>query len=241
MNRKLKGIFWGLLLVLVGVIITLNALEIDLGLDIFFKGWWTLFIIVPCAIEFFTEKNKFGSSIGILIGVGLLLAARDIITFGQFFKLILPVLLIVLGLYVIFRTFVTKPHTEQSKEAVVSASSTSHSSKTTGKTGSDYSAIFTGEDVRFDGQRFEGTTLTALFGGIECDLRGAVIDHDVSITATAIFGGIDIILPANVRLHIDSSAAFLGGVSNQFKTTADPTAPVITIRPTCVFGGIDIK
>ncbi len=239
MNKKVKGVFWGLVLVIIGVIITLNALEIDLGLEVFFKGWWTLFIIVPCAIEFFTEKNKFGSSIGILIGVGLLLAARDIITFGQFFKLILPVLLIILGLYVIFRTFVTKPCAD-SKENVVTEN-TSQDTKTTGNAGANYSAIFTGEDVKFDGQRFEGTALTALFGGVECDLRGAVIDHDVTITATAIFGGVDIMLPTDIRLHIDSSAAFLGGVSNQFRTTADASSPVITIRPTCVFGGIDIK
>jgi hypothetical protein len=106
MKKTVKGILWGLVLVLVGVAIALNALDIEFSL--FFDGWWTLFIIVPCTIELFTEKNKIASIVGLLIGLNLLLAARDVITYGTFFKLILPEILILAGISVIWHTLIHK-------------------------------------------------------------------------------------------------------------------------------------
>ena len=47
--KKVSGILWGIVLVAVGVILTLNAFGVA-NVDIFFDGWWTLFIIVPCVI-----------------------------------------------------------------------------------------------------------------------------------------------------------------------------------------------
>ncbi len=231
MNKKVKDILWGLVLIAVGIFVTLEIL--DLGFTIFFDGWWTLFIIVPCTIGLFTEKNKFGNLFCILIGIGLFFVVRDKIDLLTLGKLLVPVLLILLGIHIIFRTFFQKKQTTLSAEA-------KRPQQTTGKTDAEYTSMFSGDDINYNGQLFEGTSLTALFGGIECDLRGAIITHDVEISATAIFGGIDIFVPTNVRINIDSSASFCGGVSNKAKI-ADASAPCITIRSTGIFGGIEIK
>ena len=47
--RKIESILWGLVLIVVGVIIGLNTMGIT-NINIFFDGWWTLFIIVPSFI-----------------------------------------------------------------------------------------------------------------------------------------------------------------------------------------------
>ena len=44
--QKLNRILWGVVLVAVGVVFALNALNI-VDINIFFDGWWTLFIIIP--------------------------------------------------------------------------------------------------------------------------------------------------------------------------------------------------
>ena len=49
MNNKKIEIIWGIALLLVGVILILNLSGIT-NTDVFFKGWWTLFIIVPSII-----------------------------------------------------------------------------------------------------------------------------------------------------------------------------------------------
>ena len=50
--NKTSNILWGIVLIVLGLIFGLNALDIT-HIDIFFNGWWTLFIIVPCCIDLF--------------------------------------------------------------------------------------------------------------------------------------------------------------------------------------------
>ena len=70
--NTMKNIFWGIILVVFGLIWGLNALDIT-HINIFFNGWWTLFIIIPCFIGLFNDKDKTGNIIGLLIGIALLL------------------------------------------------------------------------------------------------------------------------------------------------------------------------
>ena len=99
---KISNLLWGLFLIALGTIFGLNALEIT-NIDVFFDGWWTLFIIVPSFIDLFKEEDKTGNIIGLLIGVGLLLCCQDIISFTIIWKLFVPVLLIIIGLSIIFK------------------------------------------------------------------------------------------------------------------------------------------
>ena len=79
-----KSIIWGIILVMVGVIYGLNSLNI-VDINLFFPGWWTLFIIVPCVIGLVTDGDKTGSIIGVIIGV-LLLIIPVIYTGYMFYK-----------------------------------------------------------------------------------------------------------------------------------------------------------
>lgn len=55
MNNFSK-ILWGIVLVALGVVIGLNALDI-VHINFFFRGWWTLLIIIPCLIDLFNTKG----------------------------------------------------------------------------------------------------------------------------------------------------------------------------------------
>ena len=63
-----KSIIWGLCLVIVGVLLCLNVLEV-INFDIFFDGWWTLFIIIPSITNLVTDDNKTASIIFLIIGI----------------------------------------------------------------------------------------------------------------------------------------------------------------------------
>ena len=47
--KNLSRILWGIVLIFIGVIWGLNRTGVA-DINIFFDGWWTLFIIVPSAI-----------------------------------------------------------------------------------------------------------------------------------------------------------------------------------------------
>ena len=59
--KKISSVIWGIVLIAAGALFALNALNIT-DINIFFDGWWTLFIIVPCAVGLFTEREKTGEN-----------------------------------------------------------------------------------------------------------------------------------------------------------------------------------
>ncbi len=224
--KKISSILWGIVLVAIGVIFALNAFGVT-DVDVFFDGWWTLFIIVPCAVGLFTEREKSGNIFGILTGVLLLLCCQDILDFSILWKLLVPVAIVFIGLKLVFSGLFGNKANEIMKIA-----------RSEGKEVKSGCAIFSGCDLNYDGQVFDGAEFTAVFGGVECDLRNAVIEKDCAINATAIFGGIDILVSDNVNVKVNSTSIF-GGASN--KTAAHPDAPTVYVNATCIFGGTDIK
>ena len=225
--KSFGNILWGIVFIVVGLIIGGNALGIT-NINITFDGWWTLFIIVPCFIGLFKEREKTGNIIGLLIGVALLLCCQDLLNFDIIWKLALPTVLIIIGISFIFKdTFNSKISKEINKL------------NENRPKDSEYCATFSGQNVKFDGERFNGTELTAVFGGVKCDLTKAIIEKDVVINATSVFGGIDILVPENVKVKIKSSSIF-GGVDEKRKSdTTD--GHTIYVNATCIFGGVDIK
>ena len=80
-----------------GVIWALNEFNIA-NINVFFDGWWTLFIIVPCGIGLFTEREKLDNIIGVAIGVFLLLCCQDILSFSMLWKLLVPAIIVIVSL-----------------------------------------------------------------------------------------------------------------------------------------------
>lgn len=224
--KKTSNILWGILLVAVGVVFALNALNIT-DIDVFFDGWWTLFIIVPCAVGLFTEREKTGNLIGIAIGVFLLLCCQDILSFSMLWKLLVPAVIVIIGLKMVL----TGLFGNKANEILAKM-------KLEGKQPKAGCATFSGCDLNYDGEVFEGAELTAIFGGIKCDLRNAIIEKDCAVQVSAIFGGIDIFVPEGVNVKVSANSIF-GGVSN--KTSVHKDAPTIYISGTCMFGGVEIK
>ena len=224
--KKIGSVILGIILIAIGVVFALNALNIT-DIDIFFDGWWTLFIIVPCTIGLFTEREKTGNIIGVAIGVFLLLCCQDILSFSMFWKLLVPAIIVIVGIkMVISGLFGNKANEIMKKQ------------RSEGKSPKADCAVFSGCEVNYDGEVFEGAELTAVFGGLVCDLRNAIIEKDCAIQVSAIFGGIDIFVPAGINVKVNSNNIF-GGVSN--KTAVHQNAPTIYVSGTCMFGGVEIK
>ena len=223
-----KNILWGIVLVIIGVIVGLNALNIT-NINIFFNGWWTLFIIIPSLIGLLKEKDKTGNIIGLIIGVVLLLGVQNIIDLDLIWKLILPVIIIIVGLSLIFGNNLNKKINNEIK-------------KINNKKGKneEYCSTFSEQKIDFDDEEFKGVSLTAVFGGITLDLRKAKINEDVVINTTSVFGGIDIYVPDNIKIKVKSTSIF-GGVDNKKIKNDNEKEHIIYINASCIFGGVDIK
>lgn len=226
--KNYKNIILGLILILIGIVVGTNSLGIT-NINIFFAGWWTLFIIVPCFIGLLSEDEKTGNIIGLLIGISLLLCCQNVLDFELIWKLALPVALIIIGLSFVFKD--TFEHKISSKIKELNNNETSDG----------YCSTFTGQNIKLGAEKFTGTDLTAIFGGVKFDMTSAKLEKESIINVSSIFGGIEIYVPENVNVKIKSSSIF-GGVNDKRKNISeDEKNKTVYINATCIFGGVEIK
>ena len=220
--KKLNGILWGVVFIAIGALFALNALDIT-NVNVFFDGWWSLLIIIPCAIELISGNDRIGSFVCLCIGVLLLLAAQDVISFALVLKLAAPAAFILIGIKIIYSALFAR---KNAAKIVGSGKKPKHI------------AVFSGEDANYSGMEFESAELIAVFGGVTCDLRNAIITKDVSINVCCAFGGVDLFLPDNVQVKT-SAVSLFGGVENAKQNALG--GYTVYINGSCIFGGVDIK
>ena len=225
--EKVNRILWGLVFIVLGVIVALNALDI-IDFNIFFNGWWTLLIIIPCFIGLFDSSNegKIGNIVGLIIGIVLLLLCQGWLRFDLVIKLFIPAILVFVGIYLIFGNLFRNKIVDKVNEI-----------KSKGN-GEAITATFSEQFVAKSGEEFKNANIDAIFGSVVLDLTDAKIKDEAVITASAIFGGIDIIVPKDVEVKIKSTPIF-GGVSNTTKTK--DAKKVIYIDALALFGSVEVK
>lgn len=215
MNKK--NLFWGIVLIVVGILFLGRNMN-WWNFSIFFEGWWTLFLIVPSIISL-VRKESMGTSFLILVlGVLMLLASQNVIEWSTIWKVFLPIIIMVVGLSIIFgnRKVKTKMVNGNAKE---------------------YVAIFSGVDEVIN--KIENDfKMTAVFGGIELDMRDVTLDSDLVIDCFTLFGGIDIRLPKDVKVEVNGLPIF-GGVENKYRNNHDAKVTVY-INHTTICGGVDL-
>lgn len=217
--KKISTVIVGIVFIVVGIIVGLNSFGIT-NINIFFDGWWTLFIIIPAINGLVTDEEKTGSIIWLIIGITLLLGCQDLISFDILWKLTLPVILVFIGLSIMFNNNGKK------------------SSKNTDD--NEYCACFSGQTIKFDGKDFKGAEVNAIFGGITIDLTNAKVKDGAVIDATAVFGGVTILIPEDLKVEIKSTSVF-GGVSDKTKNKEKKDKVTLHVNGCSIFGGVDIK
>jgi predicted membrane protein len=224
--KNLKRTIWGLIFIAAAVIIALNSFDI-IDFDLFFDGWWTLFIIVPSLVGVIQDRNKGGAVFGLCVGILLLLSAQEIISWDMIWKISLPLIIALIGLKMVFSSF-KKDKTDRVIKEI----------KHNTKDAQNGAAVFCGTELNFDNVVFDGANLSAVFGSIDCDLRNAIIEKDCVINVSCVFGGVDILVPDNVKVVANTTSIF-GGIDVMKNNHSG--VHTIYIDGSCIFGGIDVK
>lgn len=224
----------GLLFVIVGGGLLLDAFNV-VAFWPFVHMWWPSALMIIALWKLATRSGSFlGSAILFAVGALLQLGKLDII--DGFWSAFWPIVLILIGLSMIV-----------GKKKFVRSGTTQTS---TGGEGLPYeqdrltsSALFGGSSVRVTSQKFQGGEITATFGGLEIDLRGAEIDGNLAVLrSTAIFGGIELRVPPHWAVVVKGTP-ILGGIedkTNRFRDT-NVIGPTLVLDTTVILGGIEIS
>ena len=226
MRSKFTAVVFGIALVALGVVLSGNTLG-WWSADLFFEGWWTLFLIVPALVSIVDQGPNVGNLVLLGIGVLLLADAQRLLGTTSVWSLLLPVVIIIVGATLLWKAFVgPRLPTDAEGRAI--------------HPGNRLSAIFTGSTAVYTGLPFSGAVTLAMFGGLDVDLRGAVIAEDVLIDATTLFGGTDIIVSPGTKVQLTSTNIFGGSESNAPAPPPGAPGPVVHVRSTALFGGLDV-
>lgn len=235
MRKDYSALIWGLVFIGIGIVFAGNALNVW-DVNLFFPGWWTLFLIIPGLVSMLRYGFNLGSGILIIIGLVLLFDCLDIIDDGVLWSLIFPLALVAIGISIIASFF----RFENKKGIEGNEYSKSKSYKYDSTQYPRYTAILGGGDYVNNSVDLKGLTAEAILGGLSIDLREAKITEDIVLELTTILGGIDVFLPNDVRVEIISGVPVLGGFEHKVNRNAT-SGPKVRIKYTVVLGGIEIK
>ncbi len=245
--KKVSNWLWGGVLVALGVILGLNALEIT-DVNLFFPGWWTLFIIVPCAIGLITDRDKGGNIIGLMIGVGLLLGCLNVVSFSMMWKLVLPLILVGIGLSLIVKNASNASVSKKIRQAEQANSKKRQQvaegevvEEATAQDREEYWSTFSEQKIDYEDKTFTRCKVDAIFGGAELDLRRAKIRNEAVIRSSSVFGGVVIYLPEDVKVEIAANSIFGGVTDKRMKKSEGKADKTVYIDASCVFGGLELR
>ena len=221
---KISNVMWGLVFIIIGCILGINALGIA-HINLFFDGWWTLFIIVPAFINIFKDDDKEAAFIWLIVGLVLLLACNDFISFDLVWKLAFPVILVLIGVSIMFKDRVEKEVKIKIKE------SRKDNNRNT------ICATFEEKKILAD-KKYEDVTLEAIFGSVKYDMRDVEIKKDVVLKTSAVFGTVKIIAPKGVGVKVSSSGIFKDTINKVKSRDAKNT---IYVDASTVFGSVIVS
>lgn len=217
----------GAIIVIIGVLLLLSTTAVyDVGA--FWRYIPSLFVLLGVwALYRSGFRNVTGPIILLIIAGTVQLLALDLIT-GDTIAAWWPLLIVLFGLSMLFG------HWRQRRRLP---------DVSTGDF--DLIGIFGGTERRVTSRSFQGGTATAVFGGVNVDLRAAEIaDPPAVVTATALFGGIEITVPEDWIVEIDALPLF-GGVEDErplrSRTVEQTDETDLLVTGFVAFGGISIS
>lgn len=211
-------LFFGLLVVAVGVILlldnagTLDAWEI-------FGTWWPAVVILAGVLTFAANPRHWPVALIITaVGTAFLLSNLGVVDAGEF---IIPAAIIGVGLLVLFGRGM--------------------GSRTEAGDRVNSFNVFSGSELASHSKQFQGGSISAIFGGAEVDLRDAAPAADAQLDVFTAFGGVELKVPEGWQVVVKGLPLF-GGIENAtVKDTLAADAPKLSVSATVLFGGLEIK
>lgn len=239
----------GLIILIAGIVLLFNQLGYH------FPDWlftWPMILIAIGLISGVKHQFKNAGWIFMMLLGGIFLLDKiepslQIIEFGW------PVLIIILGLWMIFgrnqhpacklqRKENRKKRWEQKFNGPESTEQESDGTLPKSDDYLDTVSIFGGVTKRVFSKDFKGGEIVNIFGGSEIDFTQADINGRIILNVTQVFGGTKIIVPSHWQVVSDLAAVF-GGIDDKRNVNTHVTNmdKVLVLKGTSIFAGIEIR
>lgn len=225
-HRTQGRIFWGLLLICLGVLFLLDQMgRLDFG-DLVGRFWPVIFIIIGISILLSNNFKNVGSGIFFILFGAFFLLLRMRIFDRAVWHYIWPLAIIATGLWMLLRP---AWHPNRSEASEVGGDDLA------------ISQVFSGSARKVESQNFRGGKADVVFGSAEIDLRAArLAGGQATLVLSVVFGGIEVYVPRDWQVVLEGTPV-LGSIDSHKKAAAVPTTQTLTIKGSAVFGSIEVK
>jgi len=212
----------GLLIIIVGVVFTLDNLGIE-GTERFIRYWPVGLIAIGMVKLWQSRGGAFGGLVFVTAGTWLLLESLRIV--HVHFWEMWPLLLVLFGASMVWqglhggRRHTTASETNDTLSAL---------------------AVLSGVNRGNNSRAFKGGDLTAVMGGCEIDLRQAAIEGEAVFDVFAMWGGIEIRVPENWTV-VGRVTPLLGGFDDKTRPPQQVSTQRLIIRGFVIMGGVEVK
>ena len=225
--RSNPGIIPALAVIAVGVLFLLNNLNVFYLHDIW--RFWPVALLAVGLAKLVDSQSDSDRTAGIVLTiVGGIFLAKNLGILYLSWRDFWPLILIGAGVLMLWNRLYTpsRPLSGGSPEGVLNVH-----------------AVFGGVERKVTSDDFRGGHVSAMFGGIDLNLRKAGMRGESAIVdISAVFGGVELKVPANWIVVVEGSSIF-GGFSDKSAQPAPdmPGVKRLFVRGSAVFGGVDIK
>ena len=220
-------IFVGILIISFGVIFLLGSLDkIDVG-DVFSRYWPLILIFIGFSTILGSNfRNIGGGLILIIIGGIFMLNNLDFLEFSVW-KVIWPVLIIGVGLWILFQ-----PGLRRSRKDIPEVAADDINS----------SSMFSSHKKNIDSKNFRGGRASVTFGELKLDFSAAQLaGGQATVDLSVLFGSITVYVPRDWRVVVDDRG-FLGSVEVKREVVSEETAnSTLYIKAGAVLGEIQVR
>jgi predicted membrane protein len=230
-NRSSAGgrVSLGIIIIIIGILFLLHSMDyLDFQVS---RMIWPMIMVVFGILILINSRKK-------IIGV-ILLVIGSILSIERMFPdiefnhgIIIPLLIILLGIYIIYKHRIAGGRSENLKESFIK------------KDTIDDVAVFGGGTKVISTDNFQGGSITSIFGGSEIDLTGCrLAEGENVIDVLFIFGGSEIYVPNDWNV-ISNMTPIFGGFSNKIRrdpNMAVDTSRTLIIKGLALFGGGEVK
>ncbi|MCC6638914.1 MAG: hypothetical protein IT278_14415 [Ignavibacteriaceae bacterium] len=194
-------------------------------------------VLVIGIILFVNSRRKSLAYLLMALGsVGMIIKSFNL----DYSDFIVPVILLALGFYIIYR------HVEKQREAELGGDADSLRNQYK----SEYDvleevSVFGGNKKIINSKNFRGGNITIIFGGSEIFLRDCELsDGENVLDLFVIFGGCDLTVPSNWNVKIDVVSLFGGFSSKRYNYSKSDDVDenkTLVIKGLVLFGGGEMK
>ncbi|MCX6573951.1 MAG: DUF5668 domain-containing protein [Candidatus Aminicenantes bacterium] len=225
-HRTQGRIFWGLMLICLGVLFLLDQMgRLDFG-DLVGRFWPVIFIVIGVSILLSNNFKNVGSGIFFILFGAFFLLLRLHIFDRAVWHYIWPLAIIATGLWLLLRP---AWHPNRSEASEVGGDDLA------------ISQVFSGSARKVESQNFRGGKADVVFGSAEIDLRAAKLaGGQATLVLSVVFGGIEVYVPRDWQVVLEGSPV-LGSIDSHKKAATVPATQTLTVKGSAVFGSIEVK